>query len=246
MLVNSLDELNGMTDWFADSTRSVSDNTGPFVVVKDYFYRNPEEIRALALRQEFVQYSPPLPEQVGEELAAQYSDNARVLSTSLYSFTGKRVLHPVEGFRYNSQWLRLKLSRLLNETISTGSWKWGGDWWNGAFHLRERGESLSSIHHHYKKGDVEPRGWSGVVYLSPDGETRSGTSVWRSRTTRLCVAGYGSEFHSDVANFDLAYLVENRFNRLVLFRENVLHRAERGFGLGKDSRLVQTFFFSTA
>jgi len=29
----------------------------------------------------------------------------------------------------------------------------------------------------------------------------------------------------------------------VLFRENVLHRAEHGFGHGKKARLTQTFFF---
>jgi hypothetical protein len=38
--------------------------------------------------------------------------------------------------------------------------------------------------------------------------------------------------------------VENCFNRLVLFRENILHRAEPGFGDSPATgRLTQTFFF---
>jgi len=42
----------------------------------------------------------------------------------------------------------------------------------------------------------------------------------------------------------LALMAENRFNRLVLFRENVLHRAEDGFGqTAQNARLTQTFFF---
>ncbi len=40
----------------------------------------------------------------------------------------------------------------------------------------------------------------------------------------------------------MVFEIENRFNRLVLFRDNVLHRLEYGFGrrLG-DARLVVVF-----
>jgi hypothetical protein len=200
-------------------------------------------VRDVALKQRFVQYSPPLEQQVGAATAAKYKNCARVYSTSLFRFTGNEVNHPVRGFRYNPESLRHRLAGYLDEVLPTDTWELGGDWWNGAFHLRDDDNHTSSIHHHFKQDDVAPRGWSGVVYLTPDAPPEAGTSIWRDKRTGRCVASYGAKFHADVDNFEMALLVENRYNRLVLFRENVLHRAERGFGHDKSARLVQTFFF---
>jgi hypothetical protein len=91
---------------------------------------------------------------------------------------------------------------------------------------------------------IDGRGRSGLVHLSETPPERSGTSVWCNRETGSCVAPYGKKFDWDVSNFDLAFLVENRFNRLVLFRENVLHRAEQGFGTGLDARLTRHSSFA--
>jgi hypothetical protein len=56
--------------------------------------------------------------------------------------------------------------------------------------------------------------------------------------------GHASSHSYD--DFELALVVENRFNRLVLFREHVLHRAEKGFGSTiQDGRMSQTFFFQS-
>ena len=52
-------------------------------------------------------------------------------------------------------------------------------------------------------------------------------------------------YRHDPSEFELAYLAENRFNRAVLFRENVWHRLEHGFGEGTEARLTQTLFFET-
>lgn len=101
---------------------------------------------------------------------------------------------------------------------------------------------------HYRSGDVFPRGWSGVVYLSPDPQPWSGTSIWRHKDTNTCIASQGIRYYrgpETLDHFDLAFLVENRYNRLLLFRENILHRVETGFGTGDDARLTQTFFFQT-
>ena len=72
---------------------------------------------------------------------------------------------------------------------------------------------------------------------------RSGVRNWRRASTARCVATFGEQFEQDPAQFELAYLIENRFNRAVLFRENVWHRVEHGFGRGENARLTQTFFF---
>ena len=66
-LCTSLEELNAQTSWFQDPARAAQG--GPFAIVIDDFYEDPQRVRALALDAEFVQYSPPLVEQVGEERA---------------------------------------------------------------------------------------------------------------------------------------------------------------------------------
>lgn len=249
-LVASVEELNRHSEWFTDRSRPPEDSVGPYLIVVDDFYGDPFEIRRLALSQEFVQYAPPLAEYVGEEVAARYRAthpelDGSWLATALKIWLGTEVLKPVRGFRYNPEALLLRMAQIVGEQIERDTWDTMGDWWNGAFHLIDAGwkSGDGSVHHHYKEFDVSPRGWSGLIYLSPDALPSSGTSIWRDKKTGLCVATYGATFRSNVADFDLALLVENKFNRLVLFRENVLHRAEHGFGRGKDARLTQTFFF---
>ena len=245
-LCASLDELNAQTRWFQDPSRPAQ--SGPFVIVVDDFYPDPHAVRALALEAEYVQYSPPLVEQVGEARAAGFEGQKPSWFTSaLRVYHGMPVKKPLRGFRYDPPWLKGRIARIIKEEIALDTWEDGGDGWNGAFQLLNAAwdEQRGTVHHHYKEGDVAPHGWSGVVYLSPDAPSTSGTSIWREKKSGLCIAPLGSVFRPDFENFDVACLVENKFNRLVLFRENVLHRAGPGFGNGKDARLTQTFFFRT-
>lgn len=250
-LFSSAVELNAHLELFTDPDRSESDNRGPFLVVMDDFYPDPQAIRNIALAQTFFQYSPPLEEQVGPEVAQEYATKyadtrPAWLSSSLLRYLGRDVLNPQPGYRYAPPALRESIAALLGENATPETWDVMGDWWNGAFHLMYEswGEGRGSIHHHYKYGDVAPRGWSGLVYLTPNAPPEVGTTIWREKATGKCIASEGAKFDQDASKFDLALLVENRFNRLVLFRENVLHRAEHGFGTTNDtSRLTQTFFF---
>jgi hypothetical protein len=244
-LVATPDELNARREWFEDPARAAED--GPFVVVQDDFHPDPSKIRELALQQRFLQYSPPLAEQVGEEVARQHPDpRPAYFSSALLRYWGVVVRTPQPGFRYAPPELRDRIAVLLGEKVRADTWEEMGDWWNGAFHVKLANwvRNRSAIHHHFKAGDVTPRGWSGLVYLSPEAPRDSGTTIWRERRTGLCVAGEGAKFSRNVGDFELALRVENRFNRLVLFRENVLHRSERGFGTSiGNGRLTQTFFF---
>jgi len=241
-LVDTVDALNRHDEWF--------DDEGPHVLVVDGFYADPDRIRATALRQAFVQYLPPLPEQVGDERAAEYAFPPAWFASALWRHRGADVRHPVHGFRYAPDDVRDHLANITGERVRTEHWDDMGDGWNGAFHVQNqhwRGEH-GSIHHHHKSGDVTPRGWSGLVYLTPNAPPSAGTSIWRDRRTGRCIGAEGIAFHRTpgVPEFELALLVENRYNRLVLFRENVLHRAEHGFGdAPHDARLTQTFFFCT-
>ena len=215
-------------------------------MIADGFYDNPDRVRALGLSQEFVQFTPPLPEQVGAETASlpEFEPiKGAWRATALVRFRGRPVAKPVSGFRYNPESLRLRMEDITGEQVPADTWSLGGDGWNGVFHLRDAGHTSASIHHHYKSGDVAPRGWSGLVYLSPNPPTGTGTSLWRDRTSGKCVGGMGVNASKDYGRFERIYTVENVYNRLVLFRENVLHRAERWFGQDKDARLTQTVFF---
>ncbi|MCV6590313.1 MAG: hypothetical protein OIF57_15010 [Marinobacterium sp.] len=248
-LFTSVDELNQQPELFYDPARTVAENTGPFIIVCDDFYPDPLAVRKLALAQPFFQYKPPLAEQVGEAIAAQYPDPTPVWeSSALYRYLGTAVKQPQSGYRHASADVRELLSQVTHEQIVMDSWHQLGDGWNGAFHLQyEAGENVHRvIHHHYRQGDVVPRGWSGLVYLSPDAPAEHGTTIWRHRESQRCVAPMGNLYEQDRNQFELMLAVENRFNRLVLFRENVLHRAGHGFGSrAEDARLMQTFFFQT-
>ena len=243
-LTASVAELNGKHDWFRDPARADADNDGPYLTVIDDFYADPWKVRELALKLPFVTYVPPPAELVGEEVAERFRWRTGTWrSTAFVVFLGERIKHPFFGERYNPPELRTEIEELLGERVDPDTWDTLGDYWNGAFHLLSAERKPGAIHHHYKPGDVEPRGWSGVVYLSPDAPPSAGTSIWREKKSGLCVSRYGAKFDIDASNFELAYQVENRFNRLVLFRENVLHRSECGFGEGTAARLTQTFFF---
>ena len=245
-LVASADELNSRTEWFLDASRGQWDNSGPFVLIKDNFYPDPFAVRNFLLNLPYVPYSPPSVEQVGLDVATKGNGEFPAwLSTAFTVYLGLPVKNPFFGARYNGDNVRSLIREVVEEQIDDSSWETGGDNWNGAGHLMNKHwkTGSGSIHHHFKMGDVEPRGWSGVVYLSPDAPASSGTSIWMDKTSRSCIASYGTKFETDISKFALALFVENHFNRLVLFRENVLHRAEHGFREGHESRLTQTFFF---
>lgn len=247
-LAGSLAELNAKTEWFHDPNRPP--DAGPFVIVVDDFYPDPDQIRRIALSQQFFQYHPPTADQIGEKASTFAGMEPCWFSTSLVRNMGEDVHNPQKGFRHNPPELRHRFEHLLNEPVTPNTWESMGDWWNGAFHLINQHWQArnAAIHHHYREGDVYPRGWSGVVYLSPDAPPWSGTSIWRHRDTGTCIASQGVRYYrgpDSRKHFELAFLIENRYNRLALFRENILHRVETGFGIGHTSRLTQTFFFQT-
>ncbi|MEM8770537.1 MAG: hypothetical protein AAGD92_02700 [Pseudomonadota bacterium] len=234
---------------FQDPARSCLDNKGPHLLIIDGFYEDPDAVRALALSKRFVRYSPPLAEQAGADMASLplFRDAKGVWEASvLLRFRGRPVAHPFDGFRHNPASIRSQMEKITGDRVDADSWALGGDGWNGAFHRQFGGPISAAIHHHYKDGDVYPRGWSGLVYLTPDAPADAGTSIWRLRETGKCVAAKGAKFFGEDDAFELAYLVENKYNRLVLFRENVLHRVESSAAQNPPMRLTQTFFFKAA
>jgi len=74
--------------------------------------------------------------------------------------------------------------------------------------------------------------WAGVLYLTPDAPTESGT-------------GFYEEVNP--GEFELVDAVANKYNRLILYKGDILHRSLlSGFGNSPDTgRLTQVFFFNT-
>ena len=246
-----IQNLLAREELFVDPQRPSWTNVGPHVLVVDDFYENPDELRRLGLEQTFVQYSPPTEDQVPSSAIdySQFDDiSGMIFTTALKAFRGSPVKKPLPGFRYNPPWLMKKMEELTGRLINPASWEPGGDYWNGAFNLREAGtHTLDTIHHHYHETNAHAFGWNGVIYLTPEvpPSTVSGTSFWRDRRTGRCVAGYGEMFSTDQQHFECMAFVTYKYNRLVLFRENVIHKVEGGFGRGKAARLTQSFFFQS-
>jgi len=241
-----LDALLARKELFFDPKCAMRTDAAPPILIIDDFYDDPDAIRQLALGLDYVSYVPPDPAIIGAELAALNANRTgRWMSSALVAYHGQPAAKPFFGARYNPEPLRLRLEEATGDAISKRSWSSAGDHWNGAFHLVEAGYGVGDgyIHHHYKPGDLEKRGWSGIVYLSPDAPPTAGTSIWQSRRSGRCVAAFGEAYERDADTFELAFLAENRFNRAVLFRESVWHRLEHGFGQGLDARLTQTLFF---
>jgi len=215
----------------------------PYVIVVDDFYPNPNEVRKKALNQNFYQYLPPSPFQVSD-IDIEVTSKITWLSSALKTYWGKQVNIPILGYRYNTNEVIKLIEDAIKTKVDLKTWNTMGDWWNGAFHIQYFDETPRAVHHHFKAGDIENKGWSGLVYLSPNAPKASGTSIFKSNETGLCTAEKGPFFDKNIQNYTRVYEIDNIYNRLVLFRENVLHQAAAGFGTEKNNgRLTQTFFF---
>jgi hypothetical protein len=89
--------------------------------------------------------------------------------------------------------------------------------------------------------------WSCIVYLSPDPIGNSGTSFYKHKETGSRSYLSSPEIEGDGNNDDAwikTDVIANVFNRAVIFRGDLWHRADDYFGKDlKSGRLFQTFFF---
>lgn len=88
--------------------------------------------------------------------------------------------------------------------------------------------------------------WSGVCYLFPNPPKNTGTGFYRHKETNQYY--YVDNYHdgNTESDWELTDYIENKYNRLILFRGALFHKAHDYFGNTKDSgRLFQTFFFNT-
>lgn len=195
------------------------------VIVIDGFYEDPDPVREFAIRQDYSPYA------YGWWTTVAWGNDSdpSVKPTRLASDDSMR-----------------KLGELTGSEIDIASWETGASGWNGAFHYRRQTlvPAPSTIHNHVGDENLLGEGWVGVVYLNPRPLSGSGSTIWRDRRTGYC---YSRELvdEFDPRNFELCLNVKNVYNRIVLCRASVFHRAEPGFGFSQRSaRLVQTFMFN--
>jgi len=96
--------------------------------------------------------------------------------------------------------------------------------------------------------------WAGVLYLTPNAPTTSGTAFYKYKDGTTCEADVKlmnnleelNTHSQDMTKWIKVDEVGNVFNRLILFNSTKYHMSMDYFGITKeDSRLFQVFFFST-
>ena len=101
---------------------------------------------------------------------------------------------------------------------------------------------------HIDLPDVSDRGWAGVVYLNKPKECKGGTGfyTYKGQQVNPMQSGIWDEEYVDdsVGPWDLIHLAEMKYNRMIMYPDNILHGAYDKPGYFEDDtyRLVQTFF----
>ena len=120
---------------------------------------------------------------------------------------------------------------------------------NGVFHIRGESAHLSDVHNDISSiPDTENiHGWSVVLYLSPDAPKESGTSIWRCVDTDKCwdMKSVYLEKEKNCREYKREITIDNVYNRCILFRSEVFHAAEPGFGNTGDINNIRLISFHT-
>lgn len=134
----------------------------------------------------------------------------------------------------------------IQELVQRRIVHWPQDSYNGAFQFTTETDK-TWIHADYTTN------WAGVIFLTPDAPSDAGTAFFRHIPTGYyeCPADLSRHdvFDKDATNYsnwECTDRIGNIFNRLILFNGNRFHASAKSFGDKKEnSRLFQTFFFST-
>ena len=131
-----------------------------------------------------------------------------------------------------------KLEKAISHAIDLEVWD--DSQYNGSFQF-VKGAEKTWIH-------TDPHNdYSCVVFLHPNPEPDTGTSMYEHKETglRYWPRKEQGPFDPSWSEFRMVDKVENVFNRAVIFKGNLFHAADGYFGNDVyDGRLFQTFFFN--
>jgi hypothetical protein len=188
------------------------------LLITDQFYNDVDSVREFALQQDF-------------SVKGNYPGNRTI------SFLNESVKETIESI----------VSPHAGKVIY-----WSEDQYTGAFQYTTSRER-SWIH------ADQTTEWAGICYLTPNAPHTAGTGIFRHKETGLIRApknedgslnrelmDYIGKDSQDMTKWDLVDVVGNVYNRLVLYRGDLFHMSLDYFGTDLyDSRLFQTFFFTT-
>ena len=195
-------------------------------IVIDNFYEDPDLVRTFALDQDFFK---------GDRGSwpGVRTDLLHTLNRDFFDIFLKKILQVLKTYGFNEIYELQTGFQSIDETYGRG--------W---------------VH------DDDPKlNMAGVIYLSPNPPLGSGTTIYNdapdfngerysqlfmndvlvaSPEERLAFAKYREE---QISYFTPNTVVDNVYNRLVMFDSRCWHSADNFFGIGKDqARLTQVFF----
>ena len=188
------------------------------LLITDQFYNDVDAVREFALQQDF-------------SIKGNYPGNRTI------SFLNDSIKETIES---------------IIEPHAGKVVYWSEDQYTGAFQYTTSRER-SWIH------ADQTTEWAGICYLTPNAPHSAGTGIFRHKETGLIRApknedgslnrelmDYIGKDSQDMTKWDLVDVVGNVYNRLVLYRGDLFHMSLDYFGTDLyDSRLFQTFFFTT-
>lgn len=147
-----------------------------------------------------------------------------------------------KGKRTNTVFRFPGLKERFEQLLNRGVRNWEHYGVNGVFQYCESGDEI--VWH------TDAQQYAGVLFLTPDAPPDTGTTIYRSKTTKatkVLPGRYHDTFprgHLCGDDFDVVDVVGNVYNRLVLFDGHLIHAASKYFGTNKENgRLFQLFFF---
>jgi hypothetical protein len=133
---------------------------------------------------------------------------------------------------------KTKLAKIL-KPVAGEVVSWDDTRSTGAFQISTEGDS-GWVHY-----DADTS-WAAVCYLTPNAPPDTGTSFFRHKEfgDRYMLNTVYDPYNKDI--WEEVDRVGNVFNRLVLYRSTLFHRATNYFGKSiRDGRLFQVFFIKT-
>jgi hypothetical protein len=147
------------------------------------------------------------------------------------------------GIRTRKQFLSDTIKSKFENIMGVPIKEWESHGMNGRFQLCKAGERL--VYH------CDDQKWAGVLYLTPDAPTQTGTSFYKHKKTGIkhksdpnIMDVFNQHTFVDGTPYEMIDTVGNVFNRLIIFDAGLIHAATNYMGYDfHTGRLFQIFFF---
>lgn len=148
-----------------------------------------------------------------------------------------------KGKRTREQFLRDEYKDVFEKLLHIQIGAWGEHEMNGTFQLCTPEDPI--VYH------CDGQTHAGIIFLTPDAPPEAGTTLYRSKKSHARRFNEDPELFAggfyDPTLWDKVDVIGNVYNRLVLWRGDLVHSASCYFGTNVDNgRLFQMFFFDEA